>query len=114
MSLTDCLCFQYASGYGCTPPDKCTGAANVSLAVVDAFNHSIIDTLWTSDPLNKYSFDAFKGYSPTVSGGASGLAIGWPRQTQLALVLNNNKRNLQIPTGNINMTITWGGKEPGA
>ena len=95
-------------------PATCTGAANVSLAVVDAFNHSIIDTLWTSDPLNKYSFDAFKGYSPTVSGGASGLAIGWPRQTQLALVLNNNKRNLQIPTGNINMTITWGGKEPGA
>ena len=47
--------FQYVSGYGCTTPAACTNAANVSLAIVDAFNHSLIRTLWTSEPLNNYS-----------------------------------------------------------
>jgi hypothetical protein len=40
-----------------------TGVANVSLAALDAIDHSVIATLGTSAPLNSYSFDAFKGYS---------------------------------------------------
>ena len=106
------VAFSYVSGYGCTTPTACTNAANLSLAIVDAFNHTIIQTIWTSQPLNKYSYDGFKGYSPPVLGGASGLAIGWPRQTQLALVMNNNDRNLQIPADSVNITLTWGGKQP--
>jgi hypothetical protein len=54
----------------------------------------------------------FKGYSTPVLGGASDLAVGWPRQTQLALVMNNNARNLQIPEDSVHMTLTWGGKQP--
>ena len=37
--------FQYVSGYGCSTPATCTNAANVSLAIVDAFNHSVIETV---------------------------------------------------------------------
>lgn len=103
--------FTYASGYGCTSPAACTGPANVSLAVVDAFNHTVLATLGTSPPLNNWSYDAFKGYSPPVKIAASRLDIASGRQTMLALVLNNNKRNLQIPAGDINVTLTWGPKQ---
>jgi hypothetical protein len=98
------VAFQYISGYGCVP-GNCDGAANVSLAVVDAFNHTIIKTIWKSAALDKYSFDQYKGYSPPISGGAQGLSIGWPRQTQLALVMHNNKRNLQASTPSIDMQV---------
>jgi len=99
--------FQYISGYGCEV-GACSGAANVSLAVVDAFNHSVIATLWESLPLNNASYDRFNGYSLPVSGGNSGVAIAWPRQCQLALVLHNNQRNLQIPISSVVLTVTWG------
>ena len=42
--------FQYAAGY--------TGGANggvVSLVMLDAFNHSLARTLWTSEQLSNYS-----------------------------------------------------------
>lgn len=52
--------FQYISGYGCEL-GKCSGAANLSLALVDALNHSIIATIWESPALNNASYDAFKG-----------------------------------------------------
>jgi len=69
--------------------------------------YKYVKMLWVSSDRFLVSTD-----SPPVSGGASGLAIGWPRQTQLALVINNNKRNVQIPAGTINMTLTWGGPQP--
>ena len=34
---------------GCEPK-ACSGAATVSLALVDAFNHSVVAKLWTSAP----------------------------------------------------------------
>ena len=106
--------FQYVSGYGCIPPTtgggSCDGAANISLAIVDAVNKSIVRIVWDSPPLGKYSYDAFKGYSPPVSSGAvSHLAVGWPRQTQLALIIRNNKRNLQIP---VESGLGWETKFP--
>lgn len=36
--------FQYVSGYHCLPGD-CPGAANVSLALVDAVNHTVSSTI---------------------------------------------------------------------
>ena len=58
------------------------------------------------------SYDAFKEYSPPVSSGAvSHLAVRWPRQMQLALIIRNNKRNLQIPVESINLILAWGGKQ---
>jgi hypothetical protein len=106
------VAFQYISGYNCLP-GACAGASNLSLALVDAFNHTVIRTLWSSGALGNYSYDRFTGYSPLIVGGAEGLAIGWPRQTQLALLFHNNKRNLQVPAATISMTLTWGGKQPG-
>eukprot|EP00947_MAST-08B_sp_MAST-8B-sp1_P000874 g874.t1 len=100
--------FQYVAGYGCMP-GACSDAPNVSLALVDAFNHTIIRTLWTSDALDKYSYDKFTGYSPPVTGAAApGLSVGWPRQMQLALVMHNNQHNLQIPSATVKMAFTWG------
>ena len=46
-----------------------------------------------------------------ITGGASGLSVSWPRQTQLALVLHNNRRNLQIPIADLadgfGVKVTW-------
>ena len=111
------VAFQYVAGYGCTAPGPatCAGPPSASLVVVDAFNHSLVATLWTSDPLDEYSYDAFKGYSPPVVGGAAGLRVAWPRQTQLALLFNNSKRNLQVPISSLNVTLGWSEeKQPGS
>ena len=111
------LSFQYISGYGCVPSNtsSCDGASNLSLAIVDAINQSVVQILWDSPSLGNYSYGPFNGYSPPVSSGAvSHLAVGWPRQTQLALIFRNNKRNLQIPADTLNLTLTWGGKQTGA
>jgi len=99
---------RYISGYGCEI-GKCKGAANLTLALVDAVNHTIIAKIWESPKLDNASYDAFKGYSEPVTGCGSGLSVSWPRQTQLALVLHNNKRNLQIPMSSVKMSVTWGG-----
>lgn len=42
-------------------------------------------------------------------GQHSGLLISWPRQCQLALVMRNNQRNLQIPIASVHMSVSWGG-----
>jgi len=104
------MSFQYVSGYSCFPGD-CANASTLSLAVVDAFNHSVVSIVWTSPPLNNYSYDKFTSYSPPIFGGAANLSIGWEHQTQLALLFTNNKRNLQIPLSTLNVTIGWGGMQ---
>jgi hypothetical protein len=104
--------FEYISGYGCEA-GKCSGAANVTLVLVDAVNHTVVATIWESPPLDGASYAPFTGYSKPVAGGARGLSVRWPRRTKLALVLHNNQRNLQIPTASVNMSVTWGGGAPG-
>jgi len=104
--------FQYISGYGCEV-GECANAANLTLALVDAVNHTIVSTIWESPALNNASYAPFTGYSEPVTGGGSGLRVSWPRRMQLALVLHNNGRNLQIPTSSVKASITWGGGDPG-
>ena len=105
--------FTYISGYGCKVGD-CAGAANLSLAVVDAVNHTVVATVWNSPALSNASYDKFTGYSSPVTGGGTGLSVSWPRETMLALVLHNNKRNLQIPMASVKLSISWGqGTHPG-
>ena len=104
--------FQYVSGHGCEVGD-CAGAANVSLAVVDAANHAVVATVWSSPALDAASYDKFTGYSKPVTGGNTGLSVSWPRDTMLALVLHNNKRNLQIPMESVKLGIRWGQNPPG-
>jgi alpha-galactosidase len=105
--------FQYISGYGCLVGD-CAGAANLSLAVVDAANHTIVARIWDSPALNNASYDAFTGYSKPVTGSVTGLSLSWPRKTQLALLMHNNKRNLQIPMSSVKLSISWGQGGAGA
>eukprot|EP00937_MAST-01D_sp_MAST-1D-sp2_P001659 g1659.t1 len=100
------VAFRYVAGYGCTP-DACDGPPSLALVVVDAFNHTVVQTLWASGALDKSSYDAFTGYSAPVRGGASGLRVGWPRQTQLGLLFNNSKHNLQLPAASLNITLGW-------
>ena len=105
--------FRYISGYGCAV-GNCANAANVSLALVDSVDHSVIATIWRSPALNNASFSPFSGYSAPVTGGGSGLSVRWSRRAQLALVLHNNARNLQIPTSSVKLSLTWGQGAAGA
>ena len=104
--------FEYISGYNCEV-GNCEGAPNVTLALIDAVNHTIIAKIWDSPALNGASYAPFKGYSKPVTGGRSGLELTWPKQTKLAFVMHNNQRNIQIPTSTVNMSITWGHGTPG-
>ena len=105
--------FQYISGYGCVV-GNCANAANVSLALVDSVNRSVIATIWRSPALNNASYSPFTGYSAPVTGSGSGLSVRWPRRAQLALVLHNNARNLQIPISSVKLSLTWGQGAAGA
>lgn len=105
--------FRYISGYSCHVGD-CAGAANLSLAVVDAANHTIVARIWDSPALNNASYDTFTGYSNPVTASVTGLSVSWPRKTQLALVMHNNKRNLQIPMASVKLSISWGQGGAGA
>ena len=99
--------FRYIAGYGCEP-GNCAGAPNVSLALVDSVNRTVVATIWRSPPLSNASYAPFSGYSAPVKGGSSGLRVRWPRRAQLALVLHNNAHNLQIPTSSVELSLTWG------
>lgn len=59
-------------------------------------------------------YDKFTGYSSPVTGGGKDLAVRWPRETQLALLLHNNHRNLQIPMESVKLSISWGHGTPSA
>ena len=104
--------FEYISGYNCEV-GKCAGASNLTLALVDAVNHTIVAKIWESPALDSASYAPYKGYSAPVTGGRSGLSVRWPRKTKLTLVMYNNQRNIQIPTSTVKMSITWGTGPPG-
>ena len=83
--------------------------------VVAAANHTVVATIWNSPALGNASYDEFTGYSNPATGDVTGLNVSWPRETQLALVLHNNKRNIQIPISSIKLSISWawGQGDPG-
>ena len=101
------LSFQYVAGY--TPPaGQHKHGSTATLALLDAFNDSLVATLWTSPELSNYSFDHYTRESPPVIGGASGLSISWPRQTRLALCFANHERNVQLPLETLELKVAWG------
>ena len=68
------VAFRYVYGYGpagVANPDGVT----MSLVVVDAASKSEDKIIYTSPVLNKYSWDQFKGYSPTINATAKNLKI---------------------------------------
>ena len=104
--------FSYISGYE-PPAGKNATGSRLSLALVDALNGTRAGPiLWTSPPLDKYSFDHFTGYSPLArvrlgGGAAGGLGIGWPRSLRVAMLFDDNDRNLQIPLSSISLTVEF-------
>ena len=103
--------FKYVAGY--TPAaGQLKKGSQLSLLLVDAKNESQVNTvLWTSEPLDKYSFDKYQGYSPPMQVHVTNLHLqdGGPRQL-LVLHCSNNDRNLQIQLDQVhglNVTIGW-------
>ena len=74
-----------------------------------------LKTIYTSPPLDKYSYDHFTGYSPPIRVESSG-ALGVPNEGLVFVVLEvaNHQRNLQMPIddlgGGLNATVTWSQK----
>jgi len=108
--------FRYLCGYNCHPTSA-VGAPTVSLDVLDAANNSVIDTIYTSGPLNNYSYDRGDPYSPAVVVQIGKLSIPNSRPVLLSVRFNNNMKNLQLnlnaQTG-FDMQVQWSSaKAPG-
>jgi len=84
------------------PPTRALGTCGEANEIDLTTTHPKLDGPWR-----------VSRYSKRVSGGASGLHVSWPSEAKLALVFHNNKRNVQIPTSTVKMSITWGGGAPG-
>ena len=70
-------------------------------------------TLCTTSALSNYSFDHFTRESPPVHCNASGLAVSWPRQMAIILLISNRQRNVQIPLATLQVHVGWGVPQPG-
>ena len=103
------LAFRYIAGY--TPAaGQRKKASTVSVQLVDAHGKEL-RTLYTSPPLGNYSYDAFHGFSPPIRVSAKGLGLRMDGEVTLALMVENNERNLQIPLddegGGWNVALGW-------
>jgi len=90
--------FRYTAGY--TPaPGQQKAAPTVTLQVLDMKTDAVLKSVWTSQQLGNFSWDNFKGYSPRIPVQATGLGIKLSSDSPviLALSVENNERNLQIP-----------------
>jgi hypothetical protein len=106
------MSFTYVAGYTPAPGHTANGST-VTLALVDAHNGSHIASLCTTPALSNYSFDRFTSESPPVHCNATNLAIGWPRQMAVKLLVTNHQRNVQIPLQTLKLSVRWGGLQPG-
>ena len=81
----------------------------LSVVLIDGASMKAIKTIYTSPPLDKYSFDHFTQYSPPVHVSAHGLGVSNEQPIILALQVENNQRNLQIPIdkAGFNATVRW-------
>jgi len=100
--------FRYLCGYKCTLASS-TGAPTVSIDVIDAANHSVISTVYTSGPLNNYSYDRGDAYSPPVVARISGISVANSQPLQLSIRFNNKAHNLQlnIPADGLGFRVQW-------
>ena len=105
------LSFKYAAGYtpgAGQPPKK---GSQLALVFLDASTQKELQTVWTSAPLDKYSFDNYKGYSPLQSVDARGFEVPNSAPVLLALKVINNQRNVQLqldPKLGFNIAVHWG------
>ena len=100
------MSFQYTAGY--TPgAGERASASRVRLALVDALNYSLVAVVYSSPPLGHYSYDRFRGYSPPIFVEVAGLSIAWPRSLRVALLFDNQQRNVMIPLQSLAISIVW-------
>lgn len=99
------LAFRYVTGYGPTGnPD----APILRVVLLDGTTRAHVQTLFTSKPLNGYSFDHFTKYSPPVPVSATGLHIANSKSLLLGIAVQNNKQNLQINIdGGLDVRVQW-------
>ncbi len=69
----------------------------VDVVVLDEASNAVVATIFSSEVLNKYSFDRFTGYSPPINVSATGLKIPNGRVLRVAFLFHNNDQNLQVP-----------------
>lgn len=103
------LSFRYLAGYTPRAGEK-KNASTVELVVLDGSTHSVLQSLYTSPPLDKYSWDHGDKYSPPVQVSLSGLRIPNAAGVVLALKVQNNQRNLQIPVVSgvgLGVAVSW-------
>jgi len=106
------LSFRYAAGYTPRPGTKDPPlGSTLSVVLIDAATQAELATVYTSPPLDKYSFDTFKGYSPPIDVDVSGLKIPNAKPVQVQLRFTNNGRNvqLQLPDAKLgfNVSVSW-------
>eukprot|EP00854_Cymbomonas_tetramitiformis_P005362 gene5362-6506_t len=71
----------------------------------------LFNTVYTSPPLDAYSFDNYKGYSPPQLIDVGNLHISNSEPLLLQVTFQNNERNLQVqlnPHTGLNLTVVWG------
>ena len=97
----------YAAGY--TPPAGVRKlGATVSLHVLDlATKVDLSGALLTWPPLEQYSWDQWRGYSPPLRASVSHLAIANARPLVLALRVVNHERNVQMPLPSLALSLRW-------
>ena len=103
------LSFRYVAGYT-PPPGQTKKGSQVQVLLLDSETSQTLAVGATSEPLDQYSFDNFKGYSPPVIIDASGLRIPNSKPVLVALKLINNERNIQIQldhAGGLNASVFW-------
>jgi beta-galactosidase len=68
-----------------------------------------VKTIYTSPPLGNYSYGPFTGYSPAIPVAVTGLNLSSASPLLLALQIDNNGRNLQLPIDHdgFNATVHW-------
>eukprot|EP00911_Craspedida_sp_UC1_P000447 UC1_evm4s337 len=92
------LAFRYVAGY--EAPKGQGSIIHVDLvdaaAAANTGTAPAVATVYTSAPLDAYSFDHYSGYSPPVKVHISNLKIKNSRPLLLRLRFENRKRNLQV------------------
>ena len=78
------MSFRYVTGYTPAAGENAT-APVLSVVVLNAESMRPVKTVYTSPPLDKYSFDHFSQYSPPLRVSATGLAIPNDRPLVIAL-----------------------------
>jgi hypothetical protein len=104
------MSFKYTAGYtpGAGQPAKL--GSQLVLVLLDAATSKELQTVWTSEPLDKYSFDNYKGYSPLQKVDAKGFKVPNSALVLLALKVINNQRNVQLqldPKLGFDVAVHW-------